>query len=1142
MKARILLVGALLFTLTCEVLASSQRHVVVNRTADSGPGTLREALTIAVSGDLIVFNPDVFPPTSPVTIPLTSALPVINQGNLAIDASNAGVILDGSGIGTTPETMLLDDVSLTLDGGPNLIINGDFTAGLGHWRPWDEAPGATRSITTTDFKSPPNAYEWTTVVHAGDSRTVYDTTDTSEPFDDWPYYDGSTVWIPATGNAVEVRFWYRSGVGVRLWAVFPDGVGLFAGDQNFPWEADWTEGVFSRELPPDAVGVALELYYRHPQGWTCGLPIESNGNTVQGLQIVNFPNHGIALRDAQSNTIGGNREVGIGPLGQGNLVSGNGGCGVELWGESTFNTISGNYIGTDVSGTVAWGNRQDGVAVTSHNRVIDNLISGNGDDGVGIGGTDNTVSGNFIGTDANGLAAIPNSRSGVDIGDGNGNLVGGDTPEERNIISGNNQNGVWLSGPDTISNTISGNYIGTDVSGTVALGNGTLPGVGGWGVVISDGALNNTIGGTTAGERNIISGNGDLYDGPPGVARANGGGIDINADGNTVSGNYIGTDVTGTAALPNAEIGVSVGGSDNLIGGDTPEERNVISGNSCAGPPPPRAGVLLHGTSNTVSGNYIGTDVTGTAALPNEWWNVWITGSENVVGAGNLISGNVAVHGNDNTVTGNFIGTDASGTTALRNEDVGISLKFGASGNLIGGNTPEERNLVSGNGTGVSIEGSGTDANTVSGNYIGTNISGTAAISNTGNGVYIGGGASYNLIGGSNATPGGACSGECNLISGNGEGGVRIEGSGTMSNTVSGNYIGTDASGGAPLPNEDKGVYIRDGAQNNTIGGSTTSEGNVIAYNGSDGVLVDGSGSTGNTISHNSITANGGSGIENQNGGNTELAPPVITETAGMTVSGTACTGCALEFFSDDKDEGRVFEGSTTAEGDGTFTFNRTESFTGPNVTATATDADGNTSEFSAPVSVPVLTIEPDVGTYGTRFDITGSGWVPGEIVTVESFWPDGSPIGSWDYTADANGDIDPYNWVASPGEPAGIYTWTATGPTSGSVTKTFEVLPAAEPLLVVWPDSGVVGETFYIGGSGFQPSENTTLTLTGPATVTLDLTADEGGNFFTEWDSTGQPWGIYTVNAVGDQGSTASDTFEVLPAARIYLPLVTFS
>ena len=109
------------------------------------------------------------------------------------------------------------------------------------------------------------------------------------------------------------------------------------------------------------------------------------------------------------------------------------------------------------------------------------------------------------------------------------------------------------------------------------------------------------------------------------------------------------------------------------------------------------------------------------------------------------------------------------------------------------------------------------------------------------------------------------------------------------------------------------------------------------------------------------------------------------------------------------------------------------------------------------------------------------------------------------------------------------------------SEEKTFEVLPATEPLLMVWPDSGVVGETFYIGGSGFQPNENITLTFTGPTTATLNVTADEEGNlFYIEWDSTGYLWGTYTLDAVGDQGSTASATFEILPAARIYLPLVT--
>jgi len=102
----------------------------VTNPADSGTGTLRQVLSVAGTGDTITFDTDVFPPSSPVTIALTSALPDITQGHLTIDGSDAGVILDGSGIGAWAETQYFDDVSLTLDGGPNLLTNGGFDAGV----------------------------------------------------------------------------------------------------------------------------------------------------------------------------------------------------------------------------------------------------------------------------------------------------------------------------------------------------------------------------------------------------------------------------------------------------------------------------------------------------------------------------------------------------------------------------------------------------------------------------------------------------------------------------------------------------------------------------------------------------------------------------------------------------------------------------------------------------------------------------------------------------------------------------------------------------------------------------------------------------------------------------------------------------
>jgi hypothetical protein len=242
--------------------------LVVTSTADSGTGTLRWALQTAVASDTITFDTSLFPPGNPQTITLTSGLPDITQGNLIIDGSDAGVVLDGSGIGTTPERMLLDDVSLTLDGGPNLIANGDFGAGLGHWRPWDDHAGATRSLNSSDFRSAPNGYEWNVVAHTGESRTVYDTTDTSDPADD-PFDEASTAWIPAAGGStVTVRFWYKNaGAGMSLYVLFPNETN----DLDNWWfasQVDWTEAVVTTTLPGDAIGVGITFSRGHSERWT----------------------------------------------------------------------------------------------------------------------------------------------------------------------------------------------------------------------------------------------------------------------------------------------------------------------------------------------------------------------------------------------------------------------------------------------------------------------------------------------------------------------------------------------------------------------------------------------------------------------------------------------------------------------------------------------------------------------------------------------------------------------------------------------------------------------------------------------------------------------------------------------------------
>jgi len=299
-----------------------------------------------------------------------------------------------------------------------------------------------------------------------------------------------------------------------------------------------------------------------------------------------------------------------------------------------------------------------------------------------------------------------------------------------------------------------------------------------------------------------------------------------------------------------------------------------------------------------------------------------------------------------NVISGNYIGTDATGASDLGNGRESIQIADAAHDNTIGGMAPEERNVISGNDrNGVEI--SAAYDNLVIGNYIGTDASGEVALANGRSGVSIGLGAHDNVIGGT-------ASGEGNVISGNGYRGVYIYASGTVSNTISGNYIGTDATGTAALGNQSDGIYIGEptgGAQGNTIG-----PGNVIAHNGGNGILVDGPDTTGNRITQNYITSNANLGIDNYYGGNTELISPTITSATGNSISGVARPNCTVEIFSDPDDEGKIYEGATTADGDGSFTW--AGSVAGPYVTATETDGAGNTSEFSLPV-LPAATSTP---------------------------------------------------------------------------------------------------------------------------------------------------------------------------------------
>ena len=292
-----------------------------------------------------------------------------------------------------------------------------------------------------------------------------------------------------------------------------------------------------------------------------------------------------------------------------------------------------------------------------------NVVSGNGDNGVRISDvSDNIVIGNYIGTNAAGNMTLPNRIDGVEIVNGaSNNAIGGDKPAHRNVISGNGRSGISIADTGTMNNRVSGNYIGTDASGTKALGNERN------GISIRDGAQNNPVGGSSVAERNLVSGNERN-----GVEIA---GTDTMS--NTVSANYIGTDVTGTEALGNERDGVHISSSaqNNRVGGSDVAERNLISGNG-------RVGISINGrddgtNSNNIQGNYIGVNMSGkTSSIANgtadEYTAIEIDDSANNTVTKNLVSGNIGsgilIQGDTstgNSILANYIGTDKTGTERI---------------------------------------------------------------------------------------------------------------------------------------------------------------------------------------------------------------------------------------------------------------------------------------------------------------------------------------------------------------------------------------------------------------------------------------------------------------------------------------------
>jgi len=559
----------------------------------------------------------------------------------------------------------------------------------------------------------------------------------------------------------------------------------------------------------------------------------------------------------------------------------------------TNSTIRDMYLGTNYDGTAAVPN-QYGVGFANGatgNNVLNCLISGNTMGGVGItASTNNNFKGNKIGTDRSGTQKLPNNY-GIAIDNASGNIIGGTLVQDLNLISGNITSGIVINGSASTGNQIKGNYIGTNISGTDSLPNGC-------GIILA-GARNTIIGGTTAGSANIISGNYQA-------------GIVMNGSGtnfNSVKGNFIGTNKDGNNFVSNhTGVMLKSNSNQNIIGGATLAERNIISGNL-------EIGVYIEASdSNVVKGNFLGPDITGNStfmlgdsAIQGNGIELNTVSKFNIVGGTgnerNIISGNrvygLVYYGNSsyNNTSGNYIGVNAAGNQRLANA-TGICVDGGSNHNKI------NNNVLSGNKSyGIFFVTTGTYYNDFKGNIVGVNATNTDTIPNY-IGLIIAAGTRYNVFGGTGA-------GEANIISGNYYDGIEISDFGTDHNQIIGNIIGASTAGGfgnfngigiATNPrnnliahntisgnkymgiilfehsdsntiennnigvlsngidtagNGGAGIAIIQGSSNNIIG-----PGNIIAYNDTAGIILNDNNTLYNTITQNSIYKNGVSQID----------------------------------------------------------------------------------------------------------------------------------------------------------------------------------------------------------------------------------------------------------------------------------------
>ena len=765
----------------------SRDSLIVLNTNDSGANSLRstiEAANSALGGDLIEFNI----PSSPFhLISVFSALPSIQQT----------VIIDG---GSQPDfagtpVVHLESPIPSLDG---LVLDADRIA--------------VEGLSIIGFDG--------SAIRADSGSNLR--------------IAGNYLGVTGTGVAA------GNGVGVTLAPNFSAGVGALIGG---PAEAD--RNVISNNL---TAGIEAEV----------SIPVQPVfvQNNIIGLspdQNTAMPN-GVGIAIGAAGVVVGTDGDGNNDGSEGNIIAGNTGAGID----GGFGAIiAGNLIGLNESdqpfanqdgilaGTAARiGTNGDGVS----DALERNVISGNTGDGIRMdeGMQENAViAGNYIGTNLDATAGIPNGGDGIEINDVRNVTIGGATAAHRNVISGNTGVGVRIVGAYTGSgSSVLGNYIGLGADGSTVIGNGV-------GIDLQAPneftPTNHTIGGIGS-QANVIAGNA----------------VEIreNADsrGNTIIGNRVGTNAPGTELRGPLSSSLAIAGQETTLQENLIAVQTFISseGNFGAG----RDGATLLGNRFGIA-----TDDTLLHDTP-----VTITGQRNTlgdstVGGRNIFAGDVDVVGGDSNIfVGNYFGLMPDGQTTTGSGRFALS---DAAGNQVGGPSVGDGNVFAH----VLVAGGNTMTNVFEGNLIGLQADGLQGLDLTGPLVEIRSGAKSNEIG--SVVAGNVIATGINGVTRPGQTGVLISGVGTDNNEIINNVIGL-ASDGTTVIGNDVGVHITAGASGTTIGGPINGDHtNVISGNKLAGISLEGAGAT--DIENNLIGTDATGQIDRGNTG------PGILSTAGST-------------------------------------------------------------------------------------------------------------------------------------------------------------------------------------------------------------------------------------------------------------------